>query len=102
MASKEQEVQKDAQEKQKASKYEELRKEIEEKPEERLFKPEDEFKVLGEKLAKSRDRFLKIKSAADDTNDPELDKLRELRTKAYGEYKLMVEEIQRRAQLDLG
>lgn len=78
-----------------------LKKEIEDNPQERLFKGEDEFKTLAEKLSKARERFLKTNQAAGDSDDPNIQELRQLRTKSYGEYKVMLEEIMRRANIEL-
>lgn len=98
-----QEQRKDQEEKRKKSdeNLTKLKKEIEDNPQERLFKGEDEFKTLAEKLSKARERFLKTNQAAGDSEDPNIEELRQLRSKSYGEYKIMLEEITRRANLEL-
>ena len=96
------EIQKDKEERRKKSdeNFAKLSKEFAEKPTERTHKGEDEFQVVAEKLSKARERFLKVNGAAGDSDDPNIEGLRELRAKAYGEYKILLDEISRRAQLE--
>jgi hypothetical protein len=98
------ELQKDREERKKKSDADlaNLKKEFDPKAQEpRNFKAEDEFKVIAEKLSKARDRYLKVQAAAADSEDPNIEEIRELRTKAYGEYQIMRTELVRRTDVDL-
>lgn len=71
-----------------------------EKSRARRIQAEDDFKVASEKLSKARDYFLEAEKRAEDTDDPNIYELRELRSQAYLELRDALQELKRRIGTD--
>jgi superfamily II RNA helicase len=84
-------------------KVEKLNKEFSdpEKQKEVVAQSEDTFEDIGKKLNEARKRWQEAENNAGNPDDPNIEQLRELRTKAYSQYKLLLTELIRRANLDL-